>query len=87
MIKKERIQNDKKEALEILRECRDKGFCHTTYNAMQFFTARDMSIKALEHNPILCVNCKNFEKSDNYCKLLQINFMPDDFGCNKGSED
>ena len=33
---------------------------------------------------VLCVNCKNFEESDNYCKLLQINFLPDGFGCNKG---
>lgn len=41
----------KKEALEILRECRDKGFCHTTYNAKQFFLARDMAISALEHEP------------------------------------
>lgn len=33
---------------------------------------------------VQCVNCENFNKSDNYCKLLQINFLPDGFGCNKG---
>lgn len=33
---------------------------------------------------VRCVNCENFDESDNYCKLLQINFLPDGFGCNKG---
>lgn len=31
----------------------------------------------------LCESCKNFDSSDRYCKLLQINWLPEDFGCNK----
>lgn len=30
-----------------------------------------------------CESCKNFEYKDRYCKLLQINWMPENFGCNK----
>lgn len=40
--------------------------------------------KTLEHSCIMCTECKNFEKLDNYCRMLQINFLPDEFGCNKG---
>ena len=34
---------------------------------------------------IKCSCCKNFNGSpDNYCRLLQINWLPNDFGCLKG---
>lgn len=33
-----------------------------------------------------CETCKNFDSSDRYCKLLQINWLPEDFGCNKYAE-
>lgn len=35
---------------------------------------------------ISCLKCENFSKEDNYCKLLQINWLPDNFGCNNGKE-
>lgn len=57
------------------------GWTVTTeaYKSLQF------AIEALEQEPyVLCINCRNFDESDNYCKLLQINFLPDGFGCNKG---
>lgn len=31
-----------------------------------------------------CIHCLNFNSEDNYCKLLQINWLPDGFGCTKG---
>ena len=30
-----------------------------------------------------CESCKNFDRKDRYCKLLQINWIPENFGCNK----
>lgn len=30
-----------------------------------------------------CETCKNFTCKDRYCKLLQINWIPENFGCNK----
>lgn len=43
------------------------------------------AIKALEQKlvNISCKNCKNFNPKDNYCSLLQINWLPDDFECVK----
>lgn len=38
------------------------------------------------NNFISCLKCVNFSKEDNYCKLLQINWLPDNFGCNNGKE-
>lgn len=40
----------------------------------------------LQNPCIMCTDCKNFEASDNYCRMLQINFLPDEFGCNKGEK-
>ena len=32
----------------------------------------------------LCKNCIKYSKNDNYCKLLQLNWLPEGFGCNNG---
>lgn len=66
----------REEAIEKL-----KNFADHCYPNEEFL----MAIKALEQEPyVLCINCRNFDESDNYCKLLQINFLPEGFGCNKG---
>lgn len=35
---------------------------------------------------VLCTECTYFTKSDRYCRKLQINWIPEDFGCNQGKE-
>jgi len=32
----------------------------------------------------LCEKCANYISEDGYCKVLQINWLPTNFGCNKG---
>ena len=46
------------------------------------YEANMMAIKALGQK---CENCKYYSNQfgDRYCALLQINHLPDDFGCNK----
>lgn len=47
----------------------------------------ESSSVTLEINSFIsCLKCENFSKEDNYCKLLQINWLPDNFGCNNGKE-
>ena len=33
-----------------------------------------------------CEGCKHFVKKDRYCKLLQINWIPENFGCVRKEE-
>ena len=37
------------------------------------------------NNKCLCEKCENFDNTQNerYCKVLQINWLPKQFGCNK----
>ena len=44
--------------------------------------AYKIAIEALKVNS--CENCNYFDVKDRYCKLLQINWLPNDFSCNKG---
>ena len=48
----------------------------------QVYEANMMAIKVLGQK---CENCKYYSNQfeDRYCALLQINHLPDDFGCNK----
>ena len=36
--------------------------------------------------PCLCENCIYFTQKDRYCKKLQINWIPNNFACNKGKK-
>ena len=40
-----------KEAVEIIKECKEKGFKHTFYTLNEYHTALDMAIQALEQEP------------------------------------
>lgn len=56
-----------------------------------FMVVDDADVDMLEKKSetdhwLKCTECKNFEASDNYCRMLQINFLPDEFGCNKGEK-
>ena len=36
-------------------------------------------IKETKYN--ICESCRKFDSSDRYCRLLQINHLPEEFGC------
>lgn len=35
---------------------------------------------------VRCIECKNYDGSDGYCKELKINWIDDNFGCIRGEK-
>ena len=56
----------REEAVNIIKECKEKGFKHTFYTLNDYHTALDMAIKALEQEQKTghCKDCKWWKDSD-----------------------
>lgn len=83
MTNEEAIAIIRKEYLCVDRDCdieRSCGKCDLVMPSKEpILQAYKLAIRALE----TCEKCKQFDDSDRYCKLLQINHLPEGFGCNK----